>query len=219
MLLVITGLTLFFLPFSIHIYTYKDINASSEIIMLVIGAVLLVCFGAWERYFAQTPCVPFALMTNRTILGACLTFGEITLLRAMLDLRFWQWLQNVHNPSDTEAFHISIIGTAVFAASALVGGVYLRYRGPYKELALCVGAPLQALGLGIMIHFSSTSASLGLVILAQVIIAVGNGLVAVSAEVAVVSTCHRKHYATILAIVSLFSSFSSSNCADNCASS
>lgn len=42
------------------------------IAMLVIGAVCLLTFPVYEKYFSKKSFIPFYLLTNRSVVGACL---------------------------------------------------------------------------------------------------------------------------------------------------
>lgn len=47
-------------------------DTPSFIAMLVLGTVLLGLFCLWDGKFARKPIVPYRLMTNRTVVAACL---------------------------------------------------------------------------------------------------------------------------------------------------
>lgn len=70
--LVCAGMVIFLLPFSIA-STYASSFASAEVIsMIVVGIVCLALFVLWERFCAPLPFVPWRLLSNRTVLGACI---------------------------------------------------------------------------------------------------------------------------------------------------
>lgn len=40
--------------------------------MMVIGGVCLFAFPVWERFFSRKTFIPFFLLTDRSVIGACL---------------------------------------------------------------------------------------------------------------------------------------------------
>ena len=81
MLLIVAGISLILLPFSLAAYQSKGWASGMIIAMLVIGFCCLVAFPIWEKFFSKKCFIPFELMSNRTIIGACL-------LAAFLDISF-----------------------------------------------------------------------------------------------------------------------------------
>jgi len=47
------------------------------IAMIVIGGCCLITFVIWEKYFASKTFLPFELLTDRTVFGACLLGGTL----------------------------------------------------------------------------------------------------------------------------------------------
>ena len=75
MILTIAGFSLILLPLSIAKRAPDGWATGYIIAMLVIGPLCLVAFGAWEKWFAKVPYLPFHYLRNRTILGSCLLNG------------------------------------------------------------------------------------------------------------------------------------------------
>lgn len=40
--------------------------------MLIFGFLLIILFGVWERFFAPKTFFPFHLMTDRSVIAACM---------------------------------------------------------------------------------------------------------------------------------------------------
>lgn len=75
MCLTIFGWSLLLLPFSLVNSAPNGWKTDYIIAMIVVGVVLLAAFGAWEKFFAPVPYIPFQYLKNRTILCACLVYG------------------------------------------------------------------------------------------------------------------------------------------------
>ena len=72
LLLLSTGVAFFLLPFDLYTLQAKGWASATVISFLVIGVVLLVAFGIWEKFFAPISFIPWKLMKDRTVAGACL---------------------------------------------------------------------------------------------------------------------------------------------------
>ena len=75
MFLTVFGWSLLLLPFSIASRAPDGWKTGYIIAMIVLGAVLLVAFGVWEKFFAPVSYFPWKYLKDRTILGACLLYG------------------------------------------------------------------------------------------------------------------------------------------------
>lgn len=74
MLLIICGFTLILLPFSLINTAGGRWDSPTIICMLVFGVVSLALFLIWENFFAPKMFFPFALLKDRTVLGAALVY-------------------------------------------------------------------------------------------------------------------------------------------------
>ena len=72
MLLVIGGFALLLLPFSLAAYQRNTWRSATIICMLVFGAILLILFPIYEKFLAKKSFIPFGLLTDRSVIGACL---------------------------------------------------------------------------------------------------------------------------------------------------
>lgn len=75
MFLTVAGWSLLLLPFSLVSYAPNGWKTGYIIAMIIVGFILLVAFGFWERYFATVPYIPFRFLKDPTILGSCLVYG------------------------------------------------------------------------------------------------------------------------------------------------
>lgn len=170
--------------------------------MLVIGVVLLIVFGLWEKLLAPVSFIPFSLLKDRTVLGASLTYATSYLIYQVWSTYFSSSLQVVQGLSVTQAGYVYNIHSVGWCIASFVGGTFIKFTGRYKGIALYFSLPLQVLGTGLMIYFSRTATAPGLIIMSQIFIAIADGLLYITSDVAVLSTCKHEHIAVVLAIVS-----------------
>jgi hypothetical protein len=71
-LLICTGFVLFLLPFSLKAYQTKGYQSPMLIAFFVVGGLCIVFFALYERYLAPKSFIPFNLLTDRSVIGACL---------------------------------------------------------------------------------------------------------------------------------------------------
>lgn len=71
LLLLTAGLSLFLLAFNLAPLQNNTWESALVICFLVIGFLLVVVFVIWEKWFASVTFIPFELLTDRTIVGAC----------------------------------------------------------------------------------------------------------------------------------------------------
>ena len=71
MILICAGFSLFLLPFNLATYQAHKWQSGSIIAMIVIGGLLLIFFVIYEKLWAPKSFVPFELLKDRTVLGAC----------------------------------------------------------------------------------------------------------------------------------------------------
>ncbi len=81
MVFIIAGMSLILLPFSLAAYQPRGWGSGMIIAMLVVGIMCLIAFPVWEKFFSKKCFLPFELMADRTIMGACL-------LAAFIDISF-----------------------------------------------------------------------------------------------------------------------------------
>ena len=72
MLLISSGFVLFLLPFSLHTYQTKDWASGLVISMLVIGILCMIAFVLYEKFLAKKSFIPFYLLKDRSVIGACM---------------------------------------------------------------------------------------------------------------------------------------------------
>ncbi|KAF5324632.1 hypothetical protein D9611_004406 [Ephemerocybe angulata] len=204
--LITVGLALFLLPFSLYSYQKDGWRSGMIIAMIIIGGLLLIGFAIWERYFAIKTFIPYKLLTDRTLLGACILAGSIFISFYCWNAFFYSFLMVVNGLTVTEASYVSNTYTMGSCLWALVVGVFIRYTGRFKWLALYFGVPLTILGVGLMIHFRQPDTNIGYVVMCQIFIALAGGTLVICEQIAAMAATSHQYVAVVLALESMFSS-------------
>ncbi|WWD20464.1 hypothetical protein CI109_104940 [Kwoniella shandongensis] len=201
--LLAAGLVLFLLPFSIAASAADQWKSPHIIAMLVVGFVLLICFGVAERYLAPRPFIPYKLLTSRTVLGACLCDFVYQIAYYCWASYFTSFLQVNYDTSISVAGYISSIFDVVSGIWLIGVGLLIKKTGYFRWLFL--GAiPLYMLGVGLMIYFRKPHMHLGYIIMCQIFLAVGGGTMIICQQVAVLAASSHNDAAAVLALLGLF---------------
>ncbi|KFY65537.1 hypothetical protein V496_02480 [Pseudogymnoascus sp. VKM F-4515 (FW-2607)] len=201
--LICAGFALFLLPFSLAGSQTETWAALSTIVMLVLGVILLVAFGLYEKYISPRSFIPFHLVTDRTIIGACGLSATSFIAFYLWDSYYVSYLQVVHRLSITTAGYVNNIFSIGSCFWGLVVAVAIRIVGRIKPLALYFGAPLNLLGVGLMIHFRQPAHHIGYVVMCQIFIAFAGGTLVICEEMAAMAAVNHSDVAAILAVLGL----------------
>lgn len=204
LVLISGGLALFLLPFNLYSFQTKGWDSPLIISMVIVGGVMLVVFALWEKYWASVKFIPYELLTDRTVLGACILSGSLFISFYIWDSYFPSFLQVVNDLTITEASYVVNIYSVGSCFWALVVGVIIRWSGSFKWLALYFGVPLLALGVGLMIHFRQPDVNIGYVVMCQIFIAFAGGTLVICEQMAAMAAVSHQHVAVILAIEAMF---------------
>lgn len=202
-LLICAGFALFLLPFSLAGSQTDKWAAASTITMLVFGVALLVAFGLYEKYLSPRSFIPFHLVTDRTVIGACGLSAVSFASFYLWDNYYISYLQVVHRLSISTAgyvFNIFSIGCSFWA---VVVAAAIHYTGRIKPLALYFGAPLNLLGVGLMIHFRQPAHNIGYVVMCQIFIAFAGGTLVICEQMAAMAAVKHTDVAATLAVLGL----------------
>lgn len=202
--LLVGGLALFLLPFSI--YSYQALQWRSPLILglLITGLVLIISFTLYEKYLAPKTLLPFHLMTDRTMIGGCATAGALFISFYIWDNFFTSFLQVVNGLSITQASYVSSIFAIGSCFFSLIVGFLVRWSGRFKWLALYFGMPVTFLGVGLMIHFRQPDVSIGYVIMCQILIAFAGGSLVICNQMAVMASVTHQYLAVAYALENMF---------------
>jgi hypothetical protein len=197
------GFVLFLLPFTLAASSHDAWKSAHIIAMLVVGFILLVAFSFWERLGARHPFVPWHLLKNRTVIGACLLDATYQIAYYCWNYYFTSYLQVVYNTSLASAGYISSIFDIISGVELFAVGLLISYTGHFKWV-LMWGVPLYMLGVGLMIYFRNPGFDLGYIIMCQVFIALGGGVIIIGEQVAVMAAAQHDDVAALLALLGLF---------------
>ncbi|GKT57417.1 siderophore iron transporter [Colletotrichum tofieldiae] len=206
LLLVTIGFALFLLPFNLYQKEPGAWKSHKFIALLVVGGTLIIIFALWERFFAPVKYLPWELLTNRTILGACALATVIFISHNLRDSYYISFLQVADDLDLTTATYIANIYSVGSCIWCIPVGVAIRLSGRFRWLAWYFGVPLTILGVGLMIHFEQPGISVGYIVMCQVMIAFAGGTLVICEEMAVMAVVEHQHLAVVLAMGGMFSS-------------
>ena len=204
-LIIMTAFVLFLLPFSLTTYEANITYGSATFIaMVVVGVVLFPVFYIWERYFARTHLVPWMLLKERTVLGACSLAAVIWFNFYAWDNTLLQYVMVVYNENYTIAGYVMSIYNVGSCFWGVVFGIWVRYTHHFKYTCLLFAVPLYILGTGLMIHFRGDQSPIGYIVMTQIFIAFGGGTLVIGNQLAVMAAADRAGIPLMLSLLSLF---------------
>ncbi|KAL5343356.1 MFS general substrate transporter [Aspergillus crustosus] len=201
--LMVGGLILFLTSFNIAGNTMNEWESAKIIAMMVVGFCVLVAFGAYERWGAPKPFIPYHLLVNRTVIGACLLDITYQVSYYCWASYFTSFLQVVYNNSLTQAGYIAAIFDLMDPIWLIGCGFLIRVTGRFKWILLWA-VPLYLLASGLMIYFRTPGHSVGYMCMCQIFLAVGGGTMILIEQVAVLAAASHEEYAAMLALLSCF---------------
>jgi MFS family permease len=204
LILISAGVALFLLPFNLYTLQARGWTSPLVISMLVIGIVLLIVFGIWEKYFAPVTFIPYSLLLDRTVAGACILSMTYFLSYFCWNAYFSSFLQVVQGLSVEKATYVVQVYTVVSVLCAIGVGALIHYTGRFKPVCLYLAIPLSVFGLGLMIHFSDAEANLGYLIMCLVFISVAGGTIVICDEIAILAAASHQHVAVCIAVLGMF---------------
>jgi len=200
------GLALFLLPFSLYSYQSQGWKSPMILSMLIIGFFTFIGFVLYEKYMAPVTFIPYSLLLDRTVIGACTLAAVLFIEFYIWNSYFYSFLIVVNNLSVTEATYVSntySVGSCFFS---LLVGIFIRWTGRFKGLALYFGVPLTILGCGCMIAFRTADAKIGYIVMCQIFIAFSGGTLVICEQMAVMAVTSHQYLAVVLAVEGMFAS-------------
>ena len=204
LVLLSAGVALFLLPFNLAPLQTKGWSSPLIISLLVVGFALIVVFTLWESFYATTTLLPYALLTDRTVVGACILSATLFLSYYCWAAYFSSFLQVVNNLSVTEASYVIQTYTVGSCLCALAVGLLIRFTGRFKPVCLYLGIPLSVLGLGLMIKFRQPNAGIGYIVMCEIFISIAAGVVIICDEIAIMAAASHQYIAIVIAVLGLF---------------
>lgn len=206
LLLAAAGMALFLLPFNIYQFQAQQWRSPMIIAMVVVGVVLLVIFALYEKFVAPVQFIPYKLLVDRTVMGACVLGAIIFVSFYIWNGFFSSFLQVVVGLTVTEATYVGRIYNMGSCFWALVVGGIIRWTGRFKWLALYFGVPLMILGIGLMVQFRQPGVHVGYIVMCQIFIALSGGTLVICEQMAVMASVSHQHVAVVLAMLAMFTS-------------
>jgi hypothetical protein len=206
LLLIAGGLALFLLPFSLYSKQADGWRSALVVSMITIGGLMLIAFALYEKYVAPKTFIPWNLLMDRTVMGACILAATLFVEFYIWDSYFSSFLQAVNNLSVTKASYVVNIYSIGSCFWAVVVGFLIRYTGRFKWLALYFGVPMTILGVGLMIKFRQPDENVGFIVMCQIFIAFAGGTLVICEEIAVMAATSHQYIAVVLAIEGMFAS-------------
>ncbi|KAJ4581240.1 hypothetical protein HRR81_000280 [Exophiala dermatitidis] len=115
----------------------------------------------------------------------------------------WQSLRYYWVETVTNAGYIYNIHDIGWCVAGIAAGAFIKVTGRYKWLALFLGLPLQLLTTGLTIHLSKPNSKTGSIIAVQVFLSLGDGIIYMSAVIAVMAAIDAEQIVTVLALYNM----------------
>lgn len=209
LILLSAGVALFLLPFNLYTFQAKGWRSPLIICLLVFGIVLMIIFAVWERFFAPATFIPYSLLLDRTVFGACILSMTLFFSYYCWNSYFSSFLQVVNDLSVTDASYVVQAYTVGSVLCSLAVGLLIHHTGRYKPVCLYFGIPLSILGLGLMIHFRRPDGYIGYIVMCQILISFAAGTIIICDEIAIMAAASHQYIAVVLAVLGMFGSIGS----------
>ena len=199
-ILLTAGLACFLLPFSVSGASVAATWSQAYVIVLIIiGPLCLIAWVVWSLRFARHPILNLRLLRDRTVAGGCLAGFFYYMAFYLWDNYFYAWMMVSKNQSFTATGRITQTFDLSSTAATIIAGLLIKYFSRYKYIVL-FGAPVYCIGIGLMIAFRSTEASIAQVVVAQCVIGIGAGFFNVPTQAAVQAVCNHQDVAAATAL-------------------
>ncbi|KAJ5893195.1 hypothetical protein N7504_009886 [Penicillium tannophilum] len=205
-LILMAAFILFLLPFSLATYGRTQYRDASFIAEVVVGFCLFFVFAAWEKWFARTHFIPYQLLRDRTVLGACFVAAILYFSFYCWDSYFYYFVMVVYNLDVKLTGYMTSIYTIGSCFWSPIFGLWIRGVKEFKYSCLFFAVPLMLLGAGLMIHFRGQDADIGYVIMCQIFIAFSGAMLVIGEQMAGMCASDRDNIPIILSMIGLFSS-------------
>lgn len=210
LLLLSAGIAFLLLPFNLYLLQAKGWGSPLVISFLVVGTMLLVAFGVWERYSTSVPFISWRLIKDRTVAGACVLSFILFVSNSCWALYLSSILQVVNGLSVTRASYIVQIQSVAGPIFAILTGAIISHTKRFKPITLHAALPVLTLGYGLLIYFREPNTHIGYLIMCMLFIALGGGCIMVTDEIAILAAVReQQHFAVAIALISMLASVGS----------
>lgn len=195
-----SGLVVFLLPFTLAYSAPDGWKTGYIIAMIVVGFVVLVAFFVYESKFSPVPMLNFTLITDRTVIGACILSSAYMVSYYCWGNYFGSFLQVVNYQTIAQAGYITNTFNVVSGVLLFIVGIAISKTGYFKWL-LFIALPIYTLGLGLMIYFRRPGQSVWFLIMCQIFISFGGSIFIIIQQVAVLAAVDHQYVAAVLALL------------------
>ena len=164
----------------------------------------MIGFAVWERFFAAVTIIPYSLLLDRTVLGACILSATLFLSYYCWNSYFTSFLQVVNDLSVTHASYVVQTYSVGTVLCSIAVGLLIHYTGRYKPVCLYFGIPLSILGLGLMITFRQPDDDIGYIVMCQIFISFAAGTIIICDEIAILAAAAHQDIAVVIAVLGMF---------------
>lgn len=200
---------IFLLPFTLASTAPYGWQSGYIIAMIIVGFVMIICFGLYEVYLAPVPFLNYKFLTDRTVLGACLLDMTYQISYYCYSLYLSSFLQVVYDLDVATAGYVSNTFSVVSFVFLFLAGWLIRTTGRFKWILwFCV--PLYILGLGLMIHFRQPGGYIGYIVMCEVFFSVAGSVFILCVQLAVLASVDHQHVAAVLALLFVMGSIGDS---------
>ncbi|CAG8252508.1 unnamed protein product [Penicillium olsonii] len=196
------GLVLFELPFDIATEAPNGWGTGYIIAMLVVGFCMLFIFAIYEKFVAPVPMLNFPILTDRTVVGACLLDATYQLSYYCWNNYFTSFLQVVNNLTIAEAGYVSNTFDVVSGVLLLLVGWIISRTGRFKWL-LYISVPLYIFAQGLMIYFRKPGMTVGYQVMCQIFISIGGSIFILVEQIAILAAVDHQHVAAALGLLNV----------------
>lgn len=187
LLILSAALSLLLLPITLAAAAPGSWNTPHIIAMLAVGGVCLAAFPAWENWGAAQPMLSFALLQDRTILGAVLVAFFEYVAFYIYQPYFYTYLVVARGLGPRAATNVGVIYTFTVTVVQFAVGFAVKYYGRYKWIVM-FGVAVKVLAGGLMLRYRTANSTMPQLVISQVLLGGGMGFVN-TVQVAVQAAC------------------------------
>ncbi|KAK5102071.1 hypothetical protein LTS08_004531 [Lithohypha guttulata] len=195
------GLALFLLSFNLYALQPNQWRDPMIICFIIFGALLIIAFCVWEK-FAPVTFVPWELLKNRTVIFTYTMAFALYIGWYVWNSYFFSLLIVLFSQPIQYATYTSNTYTMGSCVCSILYGLALRKFGKLKVWSISLGAPLTILGTALMIYFRNPSQGIGYIVMCQVFIAFGGGILVISEQTTLMAVSRQQDFPALLAVES-----------------
>ncbi|KAG9255521.1 major facilitator superfamily domain-containing protein [Emericellopsis atlantica] len=219
MILLGAGFALILVPCTIAANVSGGWSNRSIIAMVTVGAVLVVIYPFWEassrfakkhniqgvpgKIMANTaphPLTPLYLLKSRTFSAGCvLVFFYFMAFYLSVYPYFQSYLLVVRGLPNQTAVYVTQTFTFSSTVSSIIVSILIKLTLRYKWFVVG-GSALYMMGMGLMMHYRTETASLSAIIGSQVLLGFGGGMLNVPAQIGVQASASHQDLGSATAI-------------------